>query len=110
MSAHIKGHCPACGTESLSLRDDGYITCGYADCTEPGAVSTLLADGEREHVVEFSETTFTVRHPLRERLRDQLWDCKLHDHLVNLPGPPVVPGRYRAWPTSPGKWAWGVLA
>ncbi|GAA0374812.1 hypothetical protein GCM10009530_26670 [Microbispora corallina] len=96
-----------CG-RTLFVADGGYITCSYLHCPRPTAVADLLEDRETEHIVQFHAETFTVRHPLRERLDDALMSCDLHDHIHGLDGPPVRPGRYRAR-NSDGRWTWEVL-
>ena len=84
----MQGHCPmGCGT-TLFLGEG------------------LLEDAEAEHVVTFEASTFTVRHPLRERIGGQLEDCDLHRYVAALPGPPVRPGRYRARAQPTGDWSW----
>jgi hypothetical protein len=94
----IQGHCPACGGTSLFVAEGGYITCSRIDCAEPDAVASILDDSEIAHVVEFREADFTIRHPLIERVDDRLMQCQLHADLVDLAGPPVQVGRYRAVP------------
>ncbi|MFL6138820.1 MAG: DUF6085 family protein [Frankiaceae bacterium] len=103
----VAGHCPmGCGA-TLFLGSGGYVTCSYIGCPEPDAVATLLADGEPEHIVVLEATTFTVRHPLRERLRDELMECALHDWVASLDGPPRQLGRYRvAWRGTPAASTW----
>jgi hypothetical protein len=83
-----------CGS-TLFVGSGGYVTCSYIGCPEPDAVSTLLEDRETHHVVVLGEKSFTVRHPLRERLRDELMTCDLHEALTSLDGPPRLAGRYR---------------
>jgi hypothetical protein len=101
----VEGYCPmGCG-KTLFAGSGGYITCGRIECPRPDAVATLLEDRETEHVVMFSLTAFTVRHPLRERLDDALMECQLHEYIAALDGPPVEPGRYRAREAA-GKWSW----
>lgn len=109
----ISGYCPmGCG-RTLFVGQGGYITCAFVTCPRPDAVADLLADWETEHVVEFGDTGFTVRHPLRERLDDELMRCPLHEHIARLDGPPVRPGRYRArghksqW--AGDGWSWELL-
>lgn len=105
----VTGYCPmGCGL-TLSLSDGGHITCSVVACPDHLAVDTILADPEVEHVVQFGERNFTVRHPLRERIADELFDCELHQHVAGLAGPPVQPGRYRARPSN-GGWLWEPLA
>src|SRR5688572_9515137 len=96
MSDTVMGYCPmGCGN-TLFVGDGGYITCSYAHCKNPTAVSDLLEDQETEHIVELGEDTFTVRHPLRERLNDELMTCDLHEYIASLDGPPRRLGRYRS--------------
>jgi len=104
---HVPGYCPmGCG-QTLFRARGGHITCSHLSCPNPAAVDDiLLHDAEVEHIVEFREDVFTVRHPLRERLGDELMRCDLHSYLAALSGPPVQPGRYRmAWnPAGIGCW------
>jgi hypothetical protein len=97
-----------CGP-TLFLGAGGHVTCRYLECPEPTAVGDILADRETEHVVEFGEAAFTVRHPLRERLRDELLQCQLHTFIADLAGPPVRPGRYRATVRSGGGWTFSPV-
>jgi hypothetical protein len=92
----IKGYCPmGCG-ETLFVGEGGYITCSWVSCPAPDAVSTILEDGECEHVARFSEDAFVLQHPLRERLDGALFDCTVHQKIAGEPAMPVdSPGRYR---------------
>jgi hypothetical protein len=91
----VAGCCPmGCG-ETLFLGHGGHVTCSWHRCPDPMAVDGILDDRETEHVVTFTEEHFTVRHPLRERLGDMA-SCSLHRWIAALPGPPVMPGVYRA--------------
>lgn len=102
----VRGNCPmGCG-QTLFLGDGGHITCSKADCPRPSAVDELLHDRETEHIVELGETSFTVRHPLRERLDDALMECGLHSRIAAGSGPPVPPGRYRACEPGVGGVVW----
>lgn len=96
--AHVRvpGHCPACGAQTLYTMAGGHIRCTWSHCPRPTAVDELLQDSETEHVVQFGEAGFTIRHPLQERLDDALMECRLHQVLVGMAGPPVTQGRYRA--------------
>lgn len=107
----ITGYCPmGCG-QTLFIGASGHPTCSLIGCPRPTAAGELLADRETDHVVVFDATTFTVRHPLRERLDDALLTCDLHTYIAGLDGPPVHPGRYRAsWITAAGgRWVWPAL-
>lgn len=102
----IPGYCPmGCG-QTLFAGAGGYITCAALSCPRPDAVSVLLEDRETEHIVMVEPHTFSVQHPLRERLDGELFRCGLHAWIANFPGPPGKPGRYRvAWDgTTPKTW------
>lgn len=101
----IDGYCPmGCG-QTLFVAS-GHIHCSLSNCPRPAAVAEILDDREVEHLVTFSDTAFTVRHPLRERLDDALMQCQLHEHIAGLSGPPVQSGRYRALAEGPDEWSW----
>ena len=101
----VQGYCPfGCG-QTLFLADGGCVTCSYVHCPRRDEVTALLADKETEHIVLFEETTFSIRHPLRERHDDEFMTCELHEYCKALDGPPVQPGRYRATGRG-GRWTW----
>ena len=96
MSADVTGFCPmGCG-RTLFLGIGGYVTCRLDKCPNPSAASDILGEWETEHLVTFDERGFTVKHPLRERIKDELLTCALHRHCADLDGPPAQPGTYRA--------------
>ena len=109
MAERVAGYCPmGCGA-TLILGAGGHVTCSRLICPRPGSVTDLLDDAETQHIVVFGEDTFTVRHPLRERLDDALMRCRLHEHIAGLDGPPVRPGRYRSVAVA-GGWKWEAMA
>lgn len=80
---------------SLFLASGGYVTCSRADCPNPTAVSDLLIDHmARHHVVVLRDDTFSIEHPVRERLTGTLLSCGLHEELSDASGPPLKPGTY----------------
>mgnify|MGYP001569443309 FL=1 len=91
----VVGYCPACGSQTLFLGDGGHVTCSRLDCPRPTAADELLADDETHHVVQLGPKTFTVRHPLHERLDDALMTCGVHERIAGMDGPPAASGRYR---------------
>lgn len=104
----VAGHCPmGCG-QTLFLGEGGHVTCASLPCPNPCLVDDLLADPETEHVIKFSDETFAILHPLRERA-EELFACPLHEHVIGLSGPPVEPGRYRAYVTGTGVWHWDKI-
>jgi hypothetical protein len=108
MSLDVAGYCPACGWRSLFLAYGGHVTCRRAACPSPTSADTILDDPETEHVVELGPHGFTVRHPLRERLGDELMHCHLHWDLAALDEPPAPLGRYRVL-SGPAGWTWESL-
>lgn len=102
----IIGLCPmGCG-ETLFVASGGFITCSYIKCPRPDAVSTILAERETEHIVQLLPHDFSILHPLRERLDNELLRCDLHAYLRGLDGPPRQPGRYCARKAIDGSWTW----
>ncbi|MGW0578323.1 DUF6085 family protein [Streptomyces sp. NPDC002920] len=102
----VAGHCPmGCGETLQRRAADGIIVCSAAGCPRPNAVDVILREPETEHIVQFDEDGFTIRHPLRERLDDALMRCELHRFCAGLPGPPVGDnGRCRATFLGPRDW------
>jgi len=89
-------YCPmGCG-RTLHLMPSGMIQCLEKDCPNPGAAQTILSNPETTDIVVFGTDSYTVLHPLKERLGD-LFSCEVHAACGRLPGPPGgEPGRYRA--------------
>lgn len=95
----VAGRCPmGCG-ETLFLavygHERGEVTCYWHECPNPSAADSILAESETEHVVRIGETGFSITHPLRERIDGALHECRLHEWLHDLDGPPAKPGMYR---------------
>jgi hypothetical protein len=87
--------CPACGQHHLVADDLGNVICMNEACDRPTAVHDLLEDPELGHIVAVDrEGSFTVRHPLNERLQDDLFSCDLLAHLNSL-SLPMPAGVYR---------------
>lgn len=116
----IEGYCPmGCGS-TLVLADSGTrgrasIVCSWARCPNPTAVADLLSERETEHLVTLADdSTFTVQHPLRERVAGGLLSCTVHVHAAELPVASRRPGTYRvrvSGSSSGGDpvWAWERL-
>jgi hypothetical protein len=84
-----------CG-QTLFLGD---LTCSSLECPKPDAAFQLLCNEEAtQHIVVFTKGDFSIKHPLRERLEDELFDCPLHRYLHSLPAAPgkAAPGKYEA--------------
>lgn len=92
----VAGYCPmGCG-RTLFLGEGGTITCCYLHCPDRLAADRILAGALIAAEIDRLPSTFTIRHPLRERIDDELLRCALHEYVAGLDGPPVRPGRYRA--------------
>lgn len=92
---HVIGYCPnGCG-RTLGIGSSHQITCVADTCPRPSAAHELLADAETEHLVELLAETFNVRHPLRERIGEQILTCPLGQWIDKHDAPPEEPGRYR---------------
>lgn len=102
----VQGHCPICGGTSLILAHGGHITCPRPECPRPTAVDELLADTEADHIVVLRAKDFSIRHPLRERLDDELLTCDVHARIRGMNGPPRQPGTYRLTRLPAGSWMW----
>lgn len=96
-------YCPmGCG-RTLLLDGDGHLFCSWYECPNPSAADEILSDRETQHLVILTDSGFTVRHPLRERLGDALMRCDLHAELLDAAGPPHRPGVYRV-SDRPRRW------
>lgn len=93
---HLQGHCPACGRTSLMTGSGGHITCGHLECPDPTALDRLLDDGETEHLLTVHrDGSFTLRHPLKERLDGALESCRVHETAAHRSTRLPECGRYR---------------
>lgn len=92
----VSGVCQACGTEGLVLVGT-VITCSNLACPRPDANALLLSETLIVHLVEISpDGTFSIQHPLIERLDGRLFVCDLHITLAGLSEAPAAPGLYSA--------------
>jgi hypothetical protein len=97
----VNGFCPmGCGetlaVDQYGLDVTGRIYCRNDDCPNRLAVDELLADAETKHVARFGLFSFDVKHPLRERIGGDLFECTVHEDISELDRLPVHrPGIYR---------------
>lgn len=89
-----------CGQTLHLSANTSMIMCLDPACPDQGAAQKILSDPQSEDVVIFGADSFTVRHPLKERLGD-LVACPVHSACSMLPGAPGS-GAYRASVTSEG--------
>lgn len=115
----IGGFCPACGGKNTILAPRhatlGVLHCSAEGCPDKMAAAKILSEPEIHHVVNFNgEGYFNVKHPLRERIDDQLLNCEIHDVIIaecqhyGVPG--KGPWRIRKRDDVPGEeaneWPW----
>lgn len=75
----VSGHCPACGNLSLVRAYKGELLCTIEECPSPGAAHALLnLPHINAHLVSVHAGSGTIRHPLIERLNDDLFRCTLN--------------------------------
>jgi hypothetical protein len=105
----VQGYCPmGCG-ESLYLAAQGVVECVKPDCPNPIAVTAILWEAETQHLVGFAEDGWSARHPLRERLNNELLTCGVAEAVeIMLKADVDIPGVYRVAPSpiGPGGWSW----
>jgi hypothetical protein len=95
----VVGYCPmGCG-QTLFLGAGGHVTCSFVGCPEPSVVDDILDQDakEKDHIAEIRNGIVTIRHPLFERVNDELMDCRLL-HWINERAeglPPIADGTYR---------------
>lgn len=108
----IEGFCPVCGGQTLgvvqaSVSFPAKVECTNINCTNIYAVAQILAVDEINHVVHFHDQGFSIRHPLRERIDDELLRCNLHNYLAefapNELGFEYEVGTFRAWSDGEGE-------
>ena len=101
----VSGSCPmGCG-QTLVLDGERVVCRAYA-CDNPTAAHEVLTEVVTFHMVRFYENdTYSVIHPLRERIEVAgIGDCHLNFYLRDRSGPPVGPGLYRADRRGQGRW------
>lgn len=99
------GYCPmGCGrTMGLYRFVAGWgPRCNDPDCPRPAAVHMILSDPETEHIVHIGPSSYSARHPLKERLPGGdglplLLNCDVGGYIdtQHLLGKLPEPGTYR---------------
>lgn len=98
MRSIVRGYCPmGCG-QSLIL-EGARVRCEDFACSNPEAVQRILDNPETEHIVRISLGDVSVKHPLRERVEDDLFECPIF-HTVTREAYAYDPGTYRVYADS----------
>lgn len=91
----INGYCPACAAPELVMDyATAQLRCDSPGCPQPDAAHVILQDTQVDHVVTFTADGFTLRHPVRERVNDDLLRCEVHRWIFEH-DPGLTPGRYK---------------
>lgn len=107
----VDGFCPmGCG-RTLAVGGRGRVYCTNPECPDQDAVHELLGDAETQHIVTFQNDGILIRHPLRERVRDELENCTLLYALTVVYPPLATAGRWRVYQDETGRpFGWEQLA
>lgn len=97
--------CPqGCGATLRSQHNT--LVCVAPDCPDPDSVTKLLGEGLQEHrlVIKYGRhVTWTLKHPLCERIDDDLFECPFNQWeslLSNDTSSVVGVGEYRMIETN----------
>ena len=72
------------------------------DCVDALAEAVVRALGnDTDHIIQFEDHTFSVQHPLSERIDGSLFSCSVHQEIWGLDESPVPPGIYRVDASGP---------
>jgi uncharacterized protein DUF6085 len=107
--SRVQGYCPVGCGKTLTLSAKGFVECINPSCTNPSAAAKLLQDRETEHLVRlYAEADFTAKHPLRERIEGELFDCSIGAAMLTRMARDLEPGMYRVArsPIGPGGWSY----
>lgn len=102
-------YCPmGCGETlaALLLIEGTDVRCSNPTCPRPTAAVELLGERETEHIVIVKTRSWSMQHPLRERLDGELFDCGVSRYLDDRGKPPVPRGRYRVELSGESEWLW----
>lgn len=75
----------------------GHLICVNERCPERLGLQKILEQNRPYHLVELEATTFSIQHPLSERLNGELFRCPVHAQISGAPRPPK-PGTFKVSP------------
>lgn len=82
------------------------MRCFNVECPDKIAAAKVLMEGQdRHHMVRVNRGSWTLKHPIYERLGDQLFSCGVANQVVDWldNNPEVLEGLYRVHADSAGK-------
>ncbi|GAT73589.1 hypothetical protein MHM582_2083 [Microbacterium sp. HM58-2] len=102
-SLHVIEALVAEGIRKQMAPNRRYLSVGERQSIADDAAAVAIAvlvdiTGGHDHIVRAEGDTFTLQHPLAERLTDDLFACEVHQHIAD--GEPLEPGRYKVVPTD----------
>lgn len=81
----------------LSARERGEIA---ADAASVAVAVLLHHTGGNDHLLQSDGDTFTLQHPIAERINGDLFDCDIHAQITDTIA--LAKGRYRVTPSETG--------
>ena len=63
----VRGRCPSCGSDSLFLGSNGYVTCAVIGCKDPGAPTDVLAVGVESDAWQWRNRALVAEAQLQAR-------------------------------------------
>lgn len=86
MIVAVHGICPSCGQRRLFVNSGsgGILQCLNKACKYPNAANEIINDPVRDHLMVLDDKSWTVIHPLIERLGNRMLDCKIGDRIAEV--------------------------
>lgn len=94
LHTNVNGYCPACGKQTLVLSVLSNLRCRNTACPDRNVAHTMLSRPSHHHVVRLTNAGYKIRHPLAERVDDQLFSCELDRYLSSCFTAPQAIGTY----------------
>lgn len=106
----VAAYCPMGCSYFLKVTARRTLVCSNPDCPRPAAAAEILEDRETDHIVTIFDDGWKMRHPLKERLDDELDSCTVFKKTVSDWTAREVPlGRYRVSLSQAGDPVWTAL-
>lgn len=104
----VRGFCPICAYPDPIVSEEGFLVCASGRCPKPEVVGKVLLDEEICHRVlildeqarDGDDYRWVVKHPLRERVEDELFRCE----ISGVPIWDIVENRMASLPLEPGEY------
>jgi hypothetical protein len=78
----IRGYCPACGAAKLqAMSHVGIVHCTNPECPRLQAIHEILSTPVIDHLLVTHDRSWTLVHPLIERLDNAMLGCTVGDKV-----------------------------